>query len=168
MKFSVLATAFLASFVPPAQADFDVFMIERKYLGGAPDKQWQVWDLNDRVTCTGVFERKAFDTLADVSKFTGVRCKGACNIVGPTRDIEQLEMNFRKKDPAYHWTIYKDRDYGMYSLNGTKLGDCSITTSNNDYHCEHQILIGLFKETVHGYNKFYCKSQFTAKEILGL
>ncbi|KAL3595543.1 hypothetical protein FPOAC2_09886 [Fusarium poae] len=167
MKFSILTTAFLAASVPPAQAEFDVYMVERKNAAGSEDKEWQIWDRDERKTCMGVHERKTFETYSDVSHYTGVRCKGACDFSDSARYIDQLEMHLDKKNPAYHLTIYKDRKYGMYGLNGTKYGDCSVVTGEA-YHCERQIYLGLVKETVNLHPKFHCKSQFTAKEILGL
>ncbi|KAH7196945.1 uncharacterized protein B0J16DRAFT_377404 [Fusarium flagelliforme] len=151
MKFTVLATAVLATFLPAAQADFDIFKVDHKKGG-----------------FVSVFDREFFPDTYDASgSKTGVRCRGACGFLGPTRDITQLEMNFRHKAPVYHWTIYKDRNYRMYGLDGKKYGDCYVTTGN-DYDCKRKYDIGLQSETVHGYRKFHCKTSFTAGKILGL
>ncbi|KAF5660539.1 hypothetical protein FHETE_8879 [Fusarium heterosporum] len=168
MKFTILATALLAAFLPPAQADFDVFMIERKGSGNPGEKRWQIWDRTQPNTCTSVFDRYSFRDSNDVSgRKTGVRCKGACGYLGPTRDIEQLEMNFRPIAPVFHFTIYKDRNYGMYGLDGKKYGDCFVTTGN-DYECKRTIPPANFPtfEQIHGYRKFHCKSEITAGKIM--
>ncbi|KAF4993565.1 hypothetical protein FGRMN_6425 [Fusarium graminum] len=156
MKFTVLATALLATLLPPAQADFDIFMIERKGSGNPGEKRWQIWDRARPNTCTSVFDRYSFRDSQDVSgRKMGVRCKGACGYLGPTRDIEQLEMNFRPIDPVFHFTIYKDRNYGMYG--------------RNDYECKRTIPPANFPtfEQIHGYRKFHCKSEITAANIMG-
>ncbi|RBR23842.1 uncharacterized protein FIESC28_03311 [Fusarium coffeatum] len=167
MKFTVLATALLATFLPAAQADFDIFKVDHK-KGGFVLESWQIWDRNQPNTCSSVFDREFFPDTYDASgSKTGVRCRGACGFLGPTRDITQLEMNFRHKAPVYHWTIYKDRNYGMYGLDGKKYGDCYVITGN-DYDCKRKINLGLQSESVHGYRKFHCKTSFTAGKILGL
>ncbi|RGP59659.1 hypothetical protein FLONG3_11130 [Fusarium longipes] len=144
MKFTILDTTLLVAFLPAAQADFNIFMTSNR-IG-----------------------TRRFGSRSDVKgKKHGVRCKGEYGFMGPTRDIQELEMNFRSTSPVYHWTIYKDRNYGMYGLDGRKYEDCSVTTGN-DYHCERWIDDGrgTGNYVIHGYRKFHCKSLFTAGEIL--
>ncbi|RGP71019.1 hypothetical protein FSPOR_3707 [Fusarium sporotrichioides] len=169
MKSTTLATTLIAAVLPLAQADFDIFLTHRTIgsdheYGG----KWAIWDRGRPNTCSSVFDSPLWAPRNDVSgDKTGVRCKGACGYMGPTRDIEQLEMNFRSHAPVYHWTIYKDRNYGMYGLDGKKYGDCFVTTGN-DYNCERYVSHGggTGMEVIHGYRKFHCKTSFTAGRIL--
>lgn len=109
MKFTVLATALLATFLPAAQADFDIFKVDHK-KGGFVLESWQIWDRNRPNTCSSVFDREFFPDTYDASgSKTGVRCRGACGFLGPTRDITQLEMNFNHKAPVYHWSKFYNK-----------------------------------------------------------
>lgn len=106
MKFSILTTTLLAAFLPAAQADFDIFLTHRT-IGSDRDfgGKWAIWDRARPNTCTSVFGSPLWAPRSDVSgDKTGVRCKGACRYLGPTRDIEELEINFRSHAPVYHWS----------------------------------------------------------------
>jgi hypothetical protein len=104
MNFTILTAALLAILLPFAKADFDVFMVDFENQGGYHYKLWQIWDRNQPNTCTSVFDRINFVNRVDASGSNfGFRCKGACGYLGPTRDIQELEMNFRQR-PLYHWS----------------------------------------------------------------
>ncbi|WZH50112.1 uncharacterized protein QYS62_011349 [Fusarium acuminatum] len=105
MNFTILTAALLAILLPFAKADFDVFMVDFENQGGYHYKRWQIWDRNQPNTCTSVFDRINFVNRVDASGSNfGFRCKGACGYLGPTRDIQELEMNFQQR-PLYHWKV---------------------------------------------------------------
>ncbi|KAG8667795.1 hypothetical protein FPOAC2_12994 [Fusarium poae] len=154
MKLSLFLSAIGAS---GALADFTVFMTH--HTSPASDfKNYQVHDGTPR-TWAEMKKSMRWAEKSDVSgRKVGVRCKGSgCGYMGPVSNIEQLEMHFTN-NPLYHWTIYKDRNWGMYGRDGVKYGDCQITTGN-DFTVINE------NDKVVGHRKFRCRSRFTAHQI---
>lgn len=57
-------------------------------------------------TRTSVFDSSLWAPRSAVSvDKTGIRCKRACDYMGPTRDIDPLGMSFQSHALVYHWSM---------------------------------------------------------------
>lgn len=100
----------------------------------------------------------------------GIRCDGAgCDIKHSAWDIDILEMNF-SQDPAYHWTIYKDRASAANGASamapakgGPSAGFC-YPFPGDTYNCEHQREDGFIVGS-RGARKFRCITDVVSDDI---
>ncbi|KAI9155107.1 hypothetical protein HJFPF1_07675 [Paramyrothecium foliicola] len=153
MRFQFHFFATLATLLQLCSANFDLYFVDFQQ-GDGFTSIWQVFQ-NDP-SCNEVIKAEGFAISNDVSgSKKGIRCVGACNRSARPGDITVLEMHF-KNNPLYHWTIYKDRNYEMYGLDGKVYGRC-IPFPDYNFHCNYD----------RGNRKFRCLTQFTAKDLLG-
>ncbi|KAI8951219.1 hypothetical protein F4801DRAFT_546080 [Xylaria longipes] len=133
MKFISTTAIALAAMLQVANANFDVY---NQGIGGngisGNTWGWQVYTSDP--SCDDVHAWIWRDS-SDVSggKY-GVRCKGdgcaAENDADPS-DINEIEFNFNSDD--FHFTAYKNRDWGLYDLDDNKIGTCMPFPDNNFY-----------------------------------
>ncbi|GKT64267.1 hypothetical protein ColTof4_06667 [Colletotrichum tofieldiae] len=157
MKPSMVVASFMA-FAPVCKANFDVYLNRLYNLGPGGSEGHQAWTIFDSdPSCQQVNNAITYGHYGDVSgRQTGVRCVGDCAMEGRADGIQVLEMHF-SNNPLYHWTIYKDRGYRMYGLDGKVYGEC-IIFPGNDYRCD---ALGITT----GRRKIRCLTNFTARQI---
>ncbi|KAJ4300775.1 hypothetical protein N0V90_002863 [Kalmusia sp. IMI 367209] len=160
MKFSATIIASFAAMLNMAAADFLVYEINENNAGdtmGFPG--YAVFDADP--DCKTVLNYPVAWWLGsdDVSEDVGVRCgpPQGCAQRDPTL-IEQLELNFAT-EPVYHFTIYKDREYGLIGLDGRVYGICE-PLDDDDFQCSEGI------RAVGGVKKFRCYSDFSAQTFI--
>lgn len=102
MKLSV---AFLISCAAAlAKANFDLYLGQESGTTPVGDvhETWNIYP-NDP-SCSDVENSRNWFGRDDVSKQTGIRCKGGCFGGSAVTDIEELEMHFTN-DPLYHFSM---------------------------------------------------------------
>ncbi|KAE8142524.1 hypothetical protein BDV38DRAFT_278050 [Aspergillus pseudotamarii] len=123
MKFAI-ATLAAAALAPLAAADFYIYSIKSGSVndGMAPVNSDGFFFLNAPPDCNDVNNKAIFiSSLSDVSGGRqGVRCKGC-------PDFEELEFNLE----VGHYTIYKNRDYGLFTTDDKKVGQCNMDKSDH-------------------------------------
>ncbi|GJC91479.1 hypothetical protein CH63R_01455 [Colletotrichum higginsianum IMI 349063] len=155
MKFTAIIAPLLA-LVPVCTANFDIYMNNAWTVQGG-STGWTIFEADP--PCGQVNNAIIYGNYGDVSgSYIGVRCVGDCFPSNRPDGIQILEMHFNN-NPLYHWTIYKDRGYKMYGLDGKVYGECILFPGHN-YRCD---AFGITE----GYRKFRCLTQFTARQITG-
>ncbi|KAM0244020.1 hypothetical protein ACHAP5_006684 [Fusarium lateritium] len=154
MKF---ATATLLSFAAFAKANFDLYLSQE--TGTTPEGgNHEIWNIYPSdPTCSDVETSRNWFSRDDVSSRTGIRCSGQCFGGSAATDINVLEMHFTD-DPLYHFTIYKDRNYDMYGLDGQTYGNC-FPFPGNEYSCHKGNVL------YDGVRKFRCITDLTVDQI---
>ncbi|KAK0666416.1 hypothetical protein QBC41DRAFT_230614 [Cercophora samala] len=161
MKLQALCAVTLATLTRLASANFDIYMAEEKTT---IPQVWPMWHIFDTDPTCGDFDNNPnYLGSDDVSgDKVGVRCDSSsdpynCAVQSyPADGIDVLEMNF---SGAYHWTIYKDRNYDLIGLDGNVYGNC-FPFPGFEYDCS-DFLTGGFTGT----RKFRCLTEFTAAQI---
>ncbi|KAI0137040.1 hypothetical protein BJ170DRAFT_711090 [Xylariales sp. AK1849] len=100
----------------PAWYYFYKFMSLENVGGGHPN-------------CTEVVQTPKIMKSSDVSGD-----KWCVRFQGPPNDPEVIEWNSRNAGLG-HYTIYKDRDYGIFSLADEKVGKCRVDNSYSYEDC---------------------------------
>ncbi|KAK6593216.1 hypothetical protein H4I96_11151 [Botrytis cinerea] len=139
MKLSAVKLASFAALLTPVIANFDVYMV----------------DAYERVFKTHSRGWQIFDAQPSCDQVKLQRSGGATAI-----NIDILEMNFSSLRKVWHWTLYKDRGFSMVGLDGNTYGNC-IAFPNGDYDCD----TNNGAQTLHGYRKFRCLTQYTVNDI---
>ncbi|KAI1207328.1 uncharacterized protein F4807DRAFT_462779 [Annulohypoxylon truncatum] len=132
MKISIIAIA--AAVAPGAIADFWLTYMARdvpgapKLVGGT--NEGAVFTKDQQITCSDM-RSTIYSDADDVSGHRiGMRTVPG-NIVQPPiyRDpLEVVEFNTGMGKPGHH-TIYKDRGYAMFDVDGKKTGQCHLNRS---------------------------------------
>ncbi|KAL2066782.1 hypothetical protein VTL71DRAFT_2854 [Oculimacula yallundae] len=134
---------------------FDIYR-GSDYVWDSSAETWQIFPAEP--SCDDAWKSPLYYDRDDVSSsYNGVRCEDGCDESDPG-EITILEMKFHEKNPSLHWTIYKDRGYGMYGLDGKVYGYCS-PFPGDDYLCAG--VVG----SRGGVRKFRCLTEWTAKQI---
>ncbi|EAT82345.1 hypothetical protein HBI56_090480 [Parastagonospora nodorum] len=68
-------------------------------------------------------------------------------------------MALKNENPIYHWTIYKNKKFDMYCLDGSISVNC-IVFHGDEFQCSRVIA------AVGGVRKFRCLTAVTAQEII--
>jgi len=162
MKLQTFCAVALTTFTHLASANFDIYMADERTTIPQTWPMWHIFDTDP--TCADLENNPNYLGSDDVSgDKVGVRCDSSsdpynCAVQGyPADGIDVLEMNFAGS--TYHWTIYKDRNYDMYGLDGNVYGNC-FPFPGFSYDCDNFATGGFT-----GTRKFRCITEFTAAQI---
>ncbi|KAI1462828.1 hypothetical protein F4805DRAFT_472039 [Annulohypoxylon moriforme] len=163
MKVSILAIA--AAVAPGVIADFWLSYMKRTVEGvptlvGGTDEGGVFHDGPD-MSCVRHSRSVVYSNSADVSgKKLGMRIYPGTAASSPLyRDpLDVVEFNTGLRDPG-HQTIYKDRGYGMFDLNGKQTGQCYLNRTR-PYHLECKDEGDTI--SIEGSTMFFCRSELGA------
>ncbi|KAK0609426.1 hypothetical protein B0T14DRAFT_441850 [Immersiella caudata] len=144
MKFTTLAVAALAGLnFSPAAASFFIYWSQDPVSGTGA---YLYYFFRGHPSCNDVINARAYTESDDVSRIQGVVCDGAGCSNGKFEEVKRLEMN----TDFGHYTIYKDRGFGLFDTRDRNLGSCRPTR-------EHSFTCGA-PFSMSGITMFYCDS----------
>ncbi|KAI0178758.1 hypothetical protein GGR52DRAFT_533317 [Hypoxylon sp. FL1284] len=149
MKVIPATVIALAALLQVAHANFDVYA-EGIGGNGISGNSWgyQVYDVPPECGDVNNWIWRKSDDVSG-GKY-GVRCKGTgdgCDASGDPAGIQELEMNFNSGD--FHWTIYAERDWGLFDMDDNQIGTC-MPFPGDDFFC------GTGVGRAEGYRKVRC------------
>ncbi|KAF1975516.1 hypothetical protein BU23DRAFT_442271, partial [Bimuria novae-zelandiae CBS 107.79] len=153
-------------------ADSDIYRVQEVDNTLIPGSEglgvYELWAVfHGEPDCGQVLKTPYWANSADVSKEKiGVHCAdGKVCYANDAENVKILEMNFHAKEPnVFHWSmstvsIYKDRGWKMYSLQGNISGSC-YPDKGDTFTCAN--VGGVAIRKVDGVRMFRCKTSFTA------
>ncbi|KAI2616284.1 hypothetical protein GGR54DRAFT_610259 [Hypoxylon sp. NC1633] len=134
MRFVSATTVALAALLQVTRANFDVYA---EGIGGTgiAGNAWGYQVYDSEPDCDNIVDW-IWRSSGDVSggKY-GVRCKASndgCVASGDPTGIEEMELNFNTDD--HHWTIYANRNWGLFDLSDKQVGTCQ-PFPGDDFFC---------------------------------